>query len=92
MASEKAFQTGLVELFNDLASSDKGDLDGGMDAFVDIVGEVSDVSTFKEMGVLTCNKGVVVTMENGSEFQVTIVKSYSGKTGPDDEDDEDEEE
>jgi hypothetical protein len=82
----------LIELFNDLASSDKYDLDGGMDAFVDLVGEVSDVSSFKGRGVLTRNKGVVVTMENGSEFQVTIVKSYSGKIGPDDEADEDDEE
>ena len=33
------------------------------------------VVSFESAGVLTNNAGVVVTLEDGSEFQVTIVQS-----------------
>ena len=33
------------------------------------------VQTFEEAGVLTYNKGLVLRLPDGSEFQVTIVKS-----------------
>lgn len=33
------------------------------------------VTTFAEAGVLTTNKGLVVTLGGGQEFQVTIVQS-----------------
>ncbi len=33
------------------------------------------VRTFEDAGVMTYNKGVVVTLPDGSEFQVTIVQS-----------------
>lgn len=36
---------------------------------------VDSVSTFQDAGVLTRNKGLVVEMLDGSEYQVTIVKS-----------------
>jgi hypothetical protein len=31
--------------------------------------------TFADQGVLTCNKGLVVTLPGGQEFQLTIVDS-----------------
>jgi hypothetical protein len=34
-----------------------------------------DVRTFAEAGVLTSNKGLVVALGNGQEFQLTIVDS-----------------
>jgi hypothetical protein len=34
-----------------------------------------DVRSFEDSGLLTRNEGLVVRMEDGSEFQVTIVKS-----------------
>jgi len=34
-----------------------------------------DVATYAEAGVLTMNTGLVVTLGNGQEFQVTIVQS-----------------
>jgi hypothetical protein len=37
--------------------------------------EVAEWDTFANMGVLTANKGLVVTMDDGSEFQLTIVQS-----------------
>lgn len=33
-----------------------------------------EVATFEEAGLMTANKGLVVTMADGSEFQVQIVK------------------
>lgn len=41
-------------------------------------GNVKSVSTFDEAGVLTRNKGLVVRMGDGSEFQITIVQSRTG--------------
>ena len=33
------------------------------------------IETFEEAGVLTSNKGLVITLENNQEFQITIVRS-----------------
>ena len=33
------------------------------------------VTTFHDAGVLTMNRGLVVTLPNGQEFQLTIVES-----------------
>ncbi len=33
------------------------------------------VTTFRDAGVLTMNRGVVVHLPNGQEFQLTIVES-----------------
>jgi hypothetical protein len=33
------------------------------------------VGTFKDHGVLTMNRGLVVSLANGQEFQLTIVES-----------------
>jgi len=37
--------------------------------------EVRRVTTFEEAGILTYNRGLVVRTEDGSEFQITIVRS-----------------
>ena len=37
--------------------------------------ELDGVNTFEDEGLLTRNKGLVVHMSNGDEFQITIVKS-----------------
>lgn len=36
---------------------------------------IASVRSFDDLGVLSDNKGVVVRLEDGSEFQLTIVKS-----------------
>ena len=33
------------------------------------------MTTFHDAGVLTMNRGLVVTLPNGQEFQLTIVES-----------------
>lgn len=35
--------------------------------------------TFGEAGLLTSNEGVVLTLEDGSEYQITIVQSRPGE-------------
>lgn len=47
------------------------------EALYDVAVENSDyidISTFEESGILTKNKGIVVKLWDGSEFQVTIVQ------------------
>lgn len=36
---------------------------------------VRDVATFEDAGVLTMNRGLVITTHGGREYQVTIVRS-----------------
>lgn len=40
-----------------------------------IAEKVAGVSTFDEAGVLTRNAGLVVRLDDGTEFQVTVVRS-----------------
>jgi hypothetical protein len=35
----------------------------------------ADVSSFQDAGVMTYNEGLVVRMDDGTEFQVTVVAS-----------------
>lgn len=37
------------------------------------------VTTFENAGVMTYNRGVVVTMPSGAEFQVSIVQSHGAR-------------
>lgn len=49
-----------------------------LDIFEEIEGipiEIKNISTFDDVGLLTKNKGLVIKLTNGSEFQLTIVKS-----------------
>ena len=38
-------------------------------------GMVKIIDTFEELGVMTNNKGLVITMQDGSRFQLIIAKS-----------------
>lgn len=37
--------------------------------------DVAMIATFEEAGLMTRNAGIVVRLDDGSEFQVTIVRS-----------------
>ena len=39
----------------------------------------SRVDTFDDAGILTMNKGLIVELENGEEFQITIVQSREAR-------------
>ena len=49
---------------------------------------VKHISTFEEQGLLTNNKGLVVELADGSEYELTIVPS-NAKANEEDEEDED---
>lgn len=40
--------------------------------------EESGIDSFEEAGLLTKNEGLVVRLRDGSEFQISIVKSGGG--------------
>lgn len=58
--TETEFETWLKDLIDEHSS----ELDAEIAA-----------DTFRDAGVLTMNKGLVIRKEDGSEFQLTIVKS-----------------
>jgi hypothetical protein len=39
----------------------------------------SRVDTFDDAGILTMNKGLIVELENGEEFQITIIQSREAR-------------
>lgn len=41
----------------------------------DLRDQLSRVETFRTAGVMTNNRGLVLRMEDGTEFQVTVVQS-----------------
>ena len=43
--------------------------------------DIHSVYTYEEVGMLTRNEGFVLRLENGDEFQVTILKTKSGERG-----------
>ena len=61
---ERALMMTLTEAPDDYASGEALNIE-----------QVRRVQTFEDLGVLTNNRGVVVTMKDGSEFQLTIVQS-----------------
>ena len=42
---------------------------------------ISSITTFEDGGILTNNKGLTVTLTNGSEFQITIVRNCPPDAG-----------
>jgi hypothetical protein len=56
----------------------------------ELVEEVKSVVDFESVGMLTRDAGLVIRMNDGSEFQVTIVQSQ--RPDKEDEDDENEDE
>ena len=40
---------------------------------------IREVETFKDAEIMTTNAGLVVTMDDGTEFQITIVRSRRGR-------------
>ena len=41
--------------------------------------EINGASTYEEVGMLTRDKGLVVTSESGVEFQITIVRTSASE-------------
>jgi hypothetical protein len=73
---EQTFEDALVELFQAFDFMDDEDRQEVRDSLgVETLPDVAAVETFNGAGVLTMNKGLVLRMADGSEFQLTIVRS-----------------
>ena len=65
MEGARGFARCLVDLFNgDLEFDDPSEPHG-----------IRDAVSFEDAGVLTTNAGLVVRMDDGTEFQITVVRS-----------------
>ena len=51
---------------------------------------IDRVATFEDRCLLTRNRGLVIRLDNGAEFQVTIVQSKRADNEPEEEDEDDE--
>ena len=58
--TEQKIQDYLVEVLDYASSQD---------------GMVKIIDTFEELDMMTNNKGLVITMQDGSKFQLVIIKS-----------------
>lgn len=75
--TERELETHLADIFENITRADGGD-----DPIIPIATELVDresgihrVSTFAEAGVLTDGAGLVVRMRDGTELQISIVRS-----------------
>lgn len=50
-------------------------ISGELDLVDTALGEVSNIKTYAEAGILTRDSGLVLRMEDGSEFQIAIKQS-----------------
>lgn len=50
-------------------------ISGELDLVDTALGEVSNIKTYAEAGILTRDSGLVLRTEDGSEFQITIKQS-----------------
>jgi hypothetical protein len=64
----------LHGLLDEIACMDEEDMDNAGLSDTAILSEAS-VSTFGEAGLLTSDAGIVLRLEDGTEFQLTIVQS-----------------
>lgn len=59
---------GLIMQALDFYNEELGEMEGDS-------ADIINIRTFEEAGVLTSNKGLVISIEGGREFQLTIVQS-----------------
>jgi hypothetical protein len=85
--NDRSFQDILLDVFKSIEHREIDD-DNLREIVLDKL-PIVRTCTFHERGVLTRNKGLIVELANGDEFQITIVQS---ERGVEDELDEDEEE
>ena len=60
MTNEQEMQEYLMEVFDWSRNED---------------GMIKTIDTFEDLGMMTTNKGIVLTMQDGSRFQLQIIKS-----------------
>lgn len=70
MIDTEEVQNGLIEFISVMQDYDEEDM---IDA--EFPQRVRDIATYQEAGILTTDKGFVITFDDGSEFQITIIRS-----------------
>ena len=79
--TEREMAEALTDLFDQLAYmvEEDPDVNGPRELantiLIDAGAGIDRVGTFEARGVLTGNQGVVVEMHDGSQFQLTVVRS-----------------
>ena len=66
----------LATIFEDLLDAlEFGEEGQTMDDLPDCVAGIDRIASFSDVGVLTTDAGLVISMSDGTEFQITIVRS-----------------
>jgi len=66
----------LVTIFEDILDAlEFGDDEQPMDSLPECVEGIERISSFDDAGILTTDEGLVLSMNDGTEFQITIVRS-----------------
>jgi len=80
--NDRKMERTLLELFEDIAGDEDVQADLGQPALAN-----ARVRTFEEAGILTRDRGIVLTLEDGSEFEITITQTVclEGDDGEDEE-------
>ena len=68
--NDRKMERALLELFGDIASDDELQASLDQPALAN-----AQVKTFEDASLLTPDRGIVLSLEDGSEFQITIVQS-----------------
>jgi hypothetical protein len=77
--NERKMERILVELFESIASDEELQASLDLPALAD-----AQVKTFEDTGLLTRDRGIVLTLEDGSEFHIAI----AGGDGEDEDEDD----
>jgi len=72
--TDRKLQDGLREILEEIINA-QGDEDDDLAELAEMLPPIESVATFDEEGVLTTDKGLIVEFEDGTAFQVTIVRS-----------------
>jgi hypothetical protein len=72
---EQELQDGLKLMLDDALAVALGDLDPEDIEMPEAFEELTRVATYDEVGMLTTDKGLVLRFKDGSEWQVSIVRS-----------------
>lgn len=66
-SNDQTIQDALYDIFENMTFPDEDDHI--------VIQDLDQVGTFEEKGVLTNNKGIVLRLQDGREFQISIVQS-----------------
>jgi len=72
--TDRKLQDGLREILEEIINA-QGDEDDELAELAEMLPGVDRVSTFDDEGVLTTDKGLIIEFEDGTAFQVTIIRS-----------------